>query len=96
MDTIGNFENLIGFNADLSIQLDSKTTILEWLLTRIQSKKHDENRGYAAEILSILLQNNRENRLSLSKHNGVESLLQVLSVRNSLVRSCEIGSFNSW
>ncbi|KAI0089316.1 DUF1716-domain-containing protein [Irpex rosettiformis] len=76
---LGIFENMIGFNADLSIQLISKTTILEWLLTRIQSKKHEENRGYAAEILSILLQNNRENRLALTKLNGVDSLLQVLS-----------------
>jgi beta-catenin-like protein 1 len=55
--------------------------MLPWLLTRVQSKMHDENRGYAAELLAILLQNNRDNRLSLVKHDGVEAMLKVLSVR---------------
>lgn len=76
---LGVFENVLGFKADLSVQLVSKTKILEWLLNRIQSKTHDENRGYAAEILSILLQNNRANRLELVKTDGVEVMLKVLS-----------------
>ncbi|KAI0677614.1 Catenin-beta-like protein [Trametes maxima] len=76
---LGIFENLLGFNAELSTQLVSKTKILSWLLKRIESPKHDENRGYAAEILSILLQNNRSNRLALGKQDGVESLLKILS-----------------
>ncbi|KAI0337925.1 DUF1716-domain-containing protein [Trametopsis cervina] len=76
---LGIFENLVGYNSELSSQLVSKTTILEWLLARLRIKKHDENRGYAAELLSILLQNHRENRLALGKQNGVETILQVLS-----------------
>ena len=76
----GIFENILGFNADLSTDLVSKTKILDWLLQRIESPKHDENRGYAAEILSILLQNKRLNRLELGKRNGVETILTVLSV----------------
>lgn len=59
----------------------SKTKILPWLLTRIQSKTYDENRGYAAELLSILLQNHKETRLELGKQDGVEALLKVVSVR---------------
>lgn len=51
-----------------------------WLLQRIQSKKHDENRGYAAELLSILLQDNQANRLELGKKDGIETLLKVASV----------------
>lgn len=74
----------MGFNADLSQTLVSKTAILQWLLARIQFKKHDENRGYAAELLSILLQSNRPNRLALEKLNGVETILQVLSVSRTL------------
>lgn len=74
------FENFVGFNADLASLLITKTTILDWLLTRIQGKENDENRGYAAELLSILLQNNRENRLVLGKQDGVEAMLKVLSV----------------
>lgn len=54
--------------------------MLTWLLNRIQSKKHDENRGYAAELISILLQDNVENRLELGKKDGVETILKVLSV----------------
>ena len=71
---------MLGFNPELPTQLVSNTKILSWLLTRIESPKHDENRGYAAEILSILLQNNRQNRLALGKQDGVETLLKILSV----------------
>ena len=77
---VGIFENVLGFNAELSTQLVSKTTILDWVLQRIQMKNYDENKGYAAELLSILLQNNRPNRLKLIEKNGVEAILQVLSV----------------
>ena len=74
---------MLGFNLELPTQLVSNTKILSWLLTRIESPKHDENRGYAAEILSILLQNNRQNRLALGKQDGVETLLKILSVRSA-------------
>lgn len=58
----------------------AKTSFLKWLLTRIQAKTHDENRGYAAELLAILLQNNRDNRMVFAKENGMEVLLNVLAV----------------
>lgn len=76
----GIFENILGFNPQLSTQLVEKTSILPWLLNRIQLKTHDENRGYAAELLSILLQDNSKNRLEFGKRDGVEALLKVLSV----------------
>ena len=53
---------------------------MTWLLDRIQSKTHDDNRGYAAELLSILLQSNVKNRLELGRKDGVETILKVLSV----------------
>lgn len=62
---------------------------MTWLLNRIQSKIHDENRGYAAELLSILLQSNAENRLELGKKDGVETILKVLSVSGSPVASLQ-------
>lgn len=62
---------------------------MTWLLNRIQSKTHDENRGYAAELLSILLQSNAENRLELGKKDGVETILKVLSVSGSPVASLQ-------
>ncbi|KAG5634475.1 hypothetical protein H0H81_001811 [Sphagnurus paluster] len=76
---LGIFENILGFNPQLSAKLVEKTTILPWLLKRIQSKTHDENRGYAAELLSILLQDNRGNREEFGMHDGVETTLKVLS-----------------
>ncbi|EPT03786.1 hypothetical protein FOMPIDRAFT_1046816 [Fomitopsis schrenkii] len=77
--TLGIFENIIGSNADFAPQLVAKTSVLKWLLDRLQSKDHNENRGYAVEILSILLQNNRANRLEFGKQDGVETSLKVLS-----------------
>ncbi|THV08501.1 DUF1716-domain-containing protein [Dendrothele bispora CBS 962.96] len=76
---LGIFENILGFNPQLSTKLVSGTAILPWLLQRIQSKEHSENRGYAAEILSILLQDNQANRVELSKKDGIETMLKVLS-----------------
>jgi beta-catenin-like protein 1 len=76
----GIFENILGFNPDLSSILVSKTKMMNWLLDRVQSKTHDENRGYSAELLSILLQNNTENRRDFGKKDGVEVALKVLSV----------------
>ena len=77
---IGIFENVLSFNPQLSTKLVEKTTVLQWILNRIQRKEHDENRGYAAELLSILLQDNQKNRLEFGKADGVEILLKTLSV----------------
>lgn len=81
----GMFENILGFNPDLSVQLVSKTKVMNWLLERIQSKTHDENRSYAAELLPILLQNTIPNRQEFGKKDGVEVILKALSVSDSRV-----------
>ncbi|KAI0068752.1 DUF1716-domain-containing protein [Artomyces pyxidatus] len=76
---LGIFENVVGSKPDLAERLVLKTNLLSWLLNRIQAKKHDENRGYAAELLSILLQSSRLNHSELGKKDGVEVLLKVAS-----------------
>ncbi|KAI9467002.1 DUF1716-domain-containing protein [Lactarius psammicola] len=76
---LGIFENFVGSKPPLAERLVLKTKLLPWLLYRIQSKTHDENRGYAAELLSILLQGSRLNRLELGEKDGVESLLNIAS-----------------
>lgn len=78
--TLGIFENTIGFKPELATTVMQKTTILKWLLARLQWKKHDENRGYVAELLPILLQGSQENRITFGKNKGIDVLLQVLSV----------------
>ena len=81
---LGIFENFVGSSPTLAERLVLKTKLLSWLLNRIQSKAHDENRGYAAELLSILLQGSQLNRLELGKKDGVETLLKVASVCRGL------------
>ncbi|KAI9448047.1 DUF1716-domain-containing protein [Lactarius indigo] len=76
---LGIFENFVGSKPPLAERLVLKTKLLPWLLNRIQSKTHEENRGYAAELLSILLQGSRLNRLELGEKDGIETLLNVAS-----------------
>ena len=76
----GIFENFVSLIPGLASTLVSKTTVMQWLLKRIQGEKHDENRSYAAELLSILLQTSVDNKNALAKYDGVETLLKVLSV----------------
>jgi len=52
---------------------------LNWLLKRIKVKSFDSNKQYASELLAILLQNSRDNRLALLSKNGIDTLLQVLA-----------------
>lgn len=78
-DLLGIFESILGINPQLSGHLISKTTFLTWLLKRMEAKVHEANRGYAAEILSILL-DTRDNKLAFGKADGIESSLKVLSV----------------
>ncbi|KZS97700.1 DUF1716-domain-containing protein [Sistotremastrum niveocremeum HHB9708] len=76
---LGIFENLLAFRPTLSDDLVARTDVLPWLLNRVAIPEPKENRGYSAELLSILLQNNRVIRLQFGKHDGVEALLKILS-----------------
>ncbi|KAH7343526.1 DUF1716-domain-containing protein [Rhizoctonia solani] len=77
--TLGIFENVLASRPMLAETLVSTTTIIQWLLNRIIQKEHDDNRGYAAEVLSILVQSSRSNRLVLAKADGVDIILRALS-----------------
>ncbi|KAI7859083.1 Catenin-beta-like protein [Circinella umbellata] len=76
---LGIMENLLGLEPQLAEKIGLKTNILPWLLKRIQGKEYDSNRGYAAEIISILLQENRDIRLKLGELDGIDLLLRALS-----------------
>jgi beta-catenin-like protein 1 len=82
---LGTFENILSFMPPLAEQIVSKTTLLPWLLERIQAKVYDSGKQYASEILSILIQQDRANRLRMTDLDGVDTLLRVLSV--GLVRN---------
>ncbi|KAI8622813.1 Catenin-beta-like protein [Chytriomyces sp. MP71] len=72
-------ENLISVDPSVSEKVVSTTTLLVWLLSRIGLKQFDSNRQYASELLSILLQSSRENRLKLASLGGVTALLKAVS-----------------
>ncbi|KAI9336574.1 Catenin-beta-like protein [Obelidium mucronatum] len=72
-------ENLISVDPTIAEKVVSSTTLLVWLLSRISTKQFDSNRQYASELLAILLQNSKPNRLALASSGGVTTLLKVLS-----------------
>ncbi|TGZ83497.1 DUF1716-domain-containing protein [Ascodesmis nigricans] len=74
--TLSLFENLC---SQPSIP-DQLTSLLPWLLTRIQARESpvSQNKQYSAELLSILLQTSPTNRRSLISLNAIDTLLQLL------------------
>jgi beta-catenin-like protein 1 len=58
-----------------------ETDIFPWLLKRIQIRESplSQNKQYAAELLAILLQSARANRIRLTELDGVDLFLQLLS-----------------
>ncbi|KAI9139486.1 Catenin-beta-like protein [Paraphysoderma sedebokerense] len=78
-NTLNVIENLTSFLPSVTETIVKTTSFLAWLLARIKVKPFDSNKQYASEILAILLQNSKENRLKLGKQGGVDVLLQVLA-----------------
>lgn len=75
------FENLLETKPELCIEA-GKQGLIQWLLKRIKVKaSFNNNKLYASEILSILLQNTKENKLLLGEVDGIDVLLQQLAVR---------------
>lgn len=58
---LGIFENLLSLEPTLAKNIALNTNLTPWLLKRIQHKEFDSNRGYASEIISILLQEDHGN-----------------------------------
>lgn len=74
-------ENLAS-QASIAEKLGLDDQVLSWLLSRIQKKESpvSQNKQYAAEVLAILLQSSQKTRLKLAEKDGVDILLQLLSV----------------
>jgi beta-catenin-like protein 1 len=78
---LGVFENLLSFMPPLADQIVAETTLLPWLLKRVDTKGFDSNKQYASQILAIILQQSRENVLKLLELDGMQVMLKALSVR---------------
>ncbi|XP_061429433.1 beta-catenin-like protein 1 [Lethenteron reissneri] len=79
-NTLAIIENLTEFRPEMSTEA-ARQGLMQWLLKRIRAKMpFDANKLYCSEILSILLQNNDANRELLGEMEGIDVLLQQLSV----------------
>ncbi|GBB94760.1 hypothetical protein RclHR1_02410006 [Rhizophagus clarus] len=78
-NTLGIVENFTSFDPAISERIVRETNLLQWMLNRIKVKTFDSNKQYCSELLAILLQNSRANRLKLGELGGVDVLLQVLN-----------------
>ncbi|KAM7432194.1 Beta-catenin-like protein 1 [Porites harrisoni] len=79
-NTLGIIENMTELRTSVC-QAAGEQGMLGWLLRRLKQKPHyDANKLYCSEILSILLQNTEENRQLLGELNGIDTLLQCLSL----------------
>lgn len=74
------FENITELRPEVCKDL-AKQGLLQWLMRRLRVKTpFDNNKLYASEILSILLQNTPENRQLLGDMDGIDTILQQLAV----------------
>jgi len=74
-------ENILEIKPDTAQYIVDNTKILVWLLKKLSPKTpFDDNKLYASEIFSILIQYNKENQFTLGKMGGIEHVLTTLAV----------------
>ncbi|XP_056130167.1 beta-catenin-like protein 1 [Lampris incognitus] len=79
-NTLAIIENMAEFRPGLCTEA-AQQGLMQWLLKRIKAKMpFDANKLYCSEILAILLQNNDNTRELLGEMEGIDVLLQQLSV----------------
>ncbi|XP_014244057.1 beta-catenin-like protein 1 isoform X2 [Cimex lectularius] len=78
-NTLAIIENLLELRPQLVTEI-GKQGLMQWLLKRLKAKlPAEQNKLYATEILSILLQNNNDNKILLGELGGIDILLQQLA-----------------
>ncbi|ORX89907.1 DUF1716-domain-containing protein [Basidiobolus meristosporus CBS 931.73] len=77
--TLAVVENLISIEPEIAEIIVSTTPVLSWLLNRINVKSMDSNKQYCSEILAILFQDSRVNRLKANELDGIDKMLRVLN-----------------
>lgn len=79
-NTLAIFENLTEMRPVMCKEAADQG-LMQWLLKRLKLKMPFEgNKLYCSEILSILLQDNNENRMLLGTLDGIDVLLQQLAI----------------
>ena len=77
---VGLVENMAEFQQQEVLNSSGEQGLLLWLLKRIRVRTFDANKLYSTEILSILLQNNTGNQQLLGAKNGIDCLLEAVSL----------------
>ncbi|XP_030759608.1 beta-catenin-like protein 1 [Sitophilus oryzae] len=78
-NTLSIIENLTELRSEITTEA-GKQGLLTWILKRLRLKApFDQNKLYASEMLSIILQDNEKNRLMLGEVDGIDTLLQQLA-----------------
>lgn len=79
---LGLIENLISLRPSLADDLFA-STFLKWVLSKISPKTaYDQNKGYAAELLCIVLQagqSSEQRSIEFGKKGGIDQLLNALA-----------------
>ncbi|KAH9399450.1 Beta-catenin-like protein 1 [Tyrophagus putrescentiae] len=75
--SLGIIDNLTEYKSELGPDVKP---LISWLLKKLKMKPlYNQNKQHASEILNVLLQNDKENRLILGSLNGIDILLRVAS-----------------
>ena len=77
---VGLVESMADFKQQEVQNASGEQGLLLWLLKRIRSRVFDANKLYSSEILCILLQNNTGNQQLLGAKNGIDCLLEAVSL----------------
>uniref|UniRef100_A0A670ZLC7 Beta-catenin-like protein 1 n=2 Tax=Pseudonaja textilis TaxID=8673 RepID=A0A670ZLC7_PSETE len=79
-NTLAIIENMAEFRPEVCADA-AQQGLMQWLLKRLKAKMpFDANKLYCSEVLAILLQNTDDNREMLGELDGIDVLLQQLSV----------------
>uniref|UniRef100_A0A1B0D9P9 Beta-catenin-like protein 1 N-terminal domain-containing protein n=1 Tax=Phlebotomus papatasi TaxID=29031 RepID=A0A1B0D9P9_PHLPP len=79
-DTLAVFENLMEIKSEVCVEAANQG-LMQWILKRLKAKlPFDANKLYCSEIMSILIQESKENRLLLGTLDGIDVLLQQLAI----------------
>ncbi|KAJ3179745.1 Beta-catenin-like protein 1 [Gaertneriomyces sp. JEL0708] len=83
--TLSIIENMISTMPEVSETVVNKTTIIQYLLVLLTHKPFSSTKQYASELLAILCQSSRSNRLALASTqtavgNGIDTLLRAANL----------------
>jgi len=79
-------ENILEIKPDTAEYIVDNTKIFIWIIKKLSPKTpFDDNKLYASEILSILVQQHKNNQFTLGKMGGIDHLLTTIAVHTKLI-----------